>query len=143
MQFFRNAVQRIVDFVRPEPSVILPAGTSLLSIPDLIPPGFKQGLEFVNEDATPMEFVVSMLHTYCGLHETEAVRLMLAVHTKGGGLLAFPSIEAATSAAAAIAEDAAKHGHPMICRVVRMEEAVLEGSRIAPPNNSLERTREG
>ncbi len=125
MQFFRNVAQKFVDFVRPEPSVILPAGTSLLSIPDLIPPGFKQGLEFVNEDATPMGFVVSMLRTHCGLHETEAVRLMLAIHSKGGGLLAFPSIETATRAATAIAEDANKHGHPMICRVVSMEEAVL------------------
>jgi ATP-dependent Clp protease adapter protein ClpS len=125
VQFFRNVVQNIVDFVRPGPSVILPAGASLLSIPDLIPPGFKQGLEFVNEDATPMGFVVSMLRTHCGLRETEAVRLMLAIHSKGAGLLAFPSIKSVTRAATAIAEDATEHGHSMICRDVSMEESVL------------------
>jgi hypothetical protein len=56
------------------PSVILSPETSLLTLPNFVPPGFKCGVEVLNDDATPMEFVVSMLsaHWLCSSAHTSS-----------------------------------------------------------------------
>jgi hypothetical protein len=81
-------------------SVILPLETSLLTFPDFVPPGC--GVEVLNDDSTPMEFVVSMLSAQLGLDRKGTIRAMLAIHTKGGALLATPTRAAAEAAARAI-----------------------------------------
>jgi ATP-dependent Clp protease adapter protein ClpS len=101
------------------PSIILPPETSLLTLPDFVPQGFTCGVEVLNDNATPMEFVVSMLTSHVGLSRQAAVRVMLEIHTKGGALLATPTETAATAVAEAITREAANGSYPLVCRAVR------------------------
>jgi ATP-dependent Clp protease adapter protein ClpS len=101
------------------PSIILPPETSLLTLPDFVPQGFNCGVEVLNDNATPMEFVVSMLTSHLGLGRQEAVRVMLEIHTKGGALLATATETAATVAAEAITREASNRSHPLVCRAVK------------------------
>ena len=48
------------------------------------PPLFKVVL--VNDDYTPMEFVVEVLQVFFSLDQEKATRIMLHVHTKGKGV---------------------------------------------------------
>jgi ATP-dependent Clp protease adapter protein ClpS len=99
-------------------SVILPLETSLVTFPDFVPPGFKCGVEVLNDDSTPMEFVVSMLSAQLGLDRKAAISAMLAIHTKGGALLATPTRAAAEAAARAITTEASNRGYLLVCRAV-------------------------
>jgi len=130
----REAISRIANVFRPEPGVVLPPETSLLSIAELVPSGFRHGIEILNDNTTPMQFVVDALGKHANLGQTDAVRAMLEVHSKGGKLLPTDTFESAKRIAEALVEDASKHKHPLVCRAV---------SRGSPPNNSFERTREG
>jgi ATP-dependent Clp protease adapter protein ClpS len=100
------------------PSVILSPDTSLLTLPDFVPPGFRCGVEVLNDDATPMEFVVTVLSAHLSLDHKEAIRTMLAIHSKGGALLATPTRAAAEAVAGAITTAASNRGYPLVCRPV-------------------------
>lgn len=102
----------------PAPSRVFPPGTSLITVPDLAPPGFAHGIEVLNDDATPMQFVVAVLGAELGLGHEDSVRTMLEIHTRGGALLPTDSMAEAQRIAAAVTAEAAKHGHPLICRPV-------------------------
>jgi ATP-dependent Clp protease adapter protein ClpS len=100
------------------PSVIVSPDTSLLTLPDLVPPGFRCGVEVLNDNVTPMEFVVSMLSAHLSLDRKEAIRTMLAIHSNGGALLATPTRAAAESVAGTITTAASNRGYPLVCRAV-------------------------
>jgi ATP-dependent Clp protease adapter protein ClpS len=102
-------------------SVILSPETSLLSLAEFVPLGFQCGVEVLNDNATPMEFVVSVLSSHLGLNQPEAIRTMLAIHTKGGALLPTPSRAAAAVAAQAITSEASNSGYPLVCRAVHVD----------------------
>jgi ATP-dependent Clp protease adapter protein ClpS len=97
---------------------VLPHNTSLLSIPEFVPPGFAQGIEIYNDSMTPMQFVTDVLTTCAGLSPEESRRTMLAIHTRGSALLPTPSFEGARRIAAQVTAEAAKQGHPLLCRPV-------------------------
>jgi ATP-dependent Clp protease adapter protein ClpS len=126
MSFFRQLLDRVLSGFRPPPGRTLPPGTSLLDHPDLIPPGFVHGLEILNDDSTPMAFVVSMLRSHARLSETEALKLMLMTHRHGGALVPMPSMAAAEAAAAAMAVEARSSGHPFRCRAVQRAAVVSQ-----------------
>jgi ATP-dependent Clp protease adapter protein ClpS len=130
----REAISRLAKAFRPEPGVVLPSETSLISYPEFIPAGFAHGVEVLNDNTTPMQFVVDALGTHANLRETEAIKAMLEIHSKGGKLFPAETPEHAQSIAAALAAAAQERGYPLICRAV---------SRGSPPNISLEWTREG
>ncbi len=48
------------------------------------PPLFR--VVMLNDDYTPMEFVVEVLEKFFGLDRTRATRIMLEVHTRGNGV---------------------------------------------------------
>ncbi len=99
-------------------SPVLPPGTSLLSLPDFVPPGFTQGIEILNDDSTSMEFVVGVLRDHLGLTFEDATRTMLAVHRRGGALIATSSLADAERIAARITAEAVAHHFPLVCRPV-------------------------
>ncbi len=105
----------------PGQSQVFPPETSLLTIPKFVPPGFVSGIEILNDNTTPMEFVVSILRAHLGLTEKDAMRTMLAIHEQGGVLLAMPSLVEARRIAEAVSVEAAKHNHSLICRAVSVE----------------------
>jgi ATP-dependent Clp protease adapter protein ClpS len=97
-------------------SPVLPPGTPLTSIADFVPPGFTQGIEILNDNSTPMEFVVNALSLHAGLTREDSNKTMFAIHTRGGALIPTHSLEDAERIAAQITADAAERGYPLVCR---------------------------
>jgi ATP-dependent Clp protease adapter protein ClpS len=100
----------------PDTSVTFPPETRLLEVGKFKQEGFSSGIEILNDNVTPMEFVVSVLSNHLNIPRQEAVNLMVSVHIGGGLLVPLPP-ERADSVAAAITRDAAAAGHPLVCRV--------------------------
>src|SRR6202000_949190 len=75
----------------------------------------------INDDYTPMEFVVDILQRFFAMERTKATRVMLEVHTKGkGGCGVFPYEIAETKVAQVIAY-ARQHQHPLLAAVEAAE----------------------
>ena len=74
----------------------------------------------INDDFTPMEFVVDVLETIFGMERTRATQVMLEVHTKGKGVCGVFSFEIAETRVAQVMGLAKQHQHPLLCT---MEEA--------------------
>lgn len=74
----------------------------------------------VNDDYTPMEFVVEVLETVFGMERSQATRVMLEVHTKGKGICGIYSYEIAETKVAQVTKIAQQHQHPLLCT---MEES--------------------
>ena len=74
----------------------------------------------LNDDYTPMEFVVQVLEKIFSLDRTTATRIMLEVHTKGKGVCGVYTYEIAETKVAQVTGLAQQHQHPLLCT---MEEA--------------------
>jgi len=74
----------------------------------------------VNDDYTPMEFVVDVLQSIFGMERTRATRVMLEVHTKGKGVCGVFTYEIAETKVAQVMTVARQQQHPLLCT---MEEA--------------------
>jgi len=82
------------------------------------PPLFKVVL--VNDDYTPMEFVVEVLQMFFSLDQEKATRIMLHVHTKGKGVCGVYTREIAETKVAQVNQYSQERKHPLLCE---MEEA--------------------
>ncbi len=71
----------------------------------------------LNDDYTPMEFVVEMLQTYFSKSSEEATKIMLHVHQKGIGICGLYTYEIAESKAHKVLERARKDQHPLQLKV--------------------------
>ncbi len=74
----------------------------------------------INDDYTPMEFVVEVLETVFGMERNKATRVMLEVHTKGKGVCGVYSYEIAETKVAQVTSIAQQQQHPLLCT---MEES--------------------
>ena len=74
----------------------------------------------LNDDYTPMEFVVDVLEHIFGMDRTTATRVMLEVHTRGKGVCGVFTYEIAETKVAQVNDHSRKHQHPLLCT---MEEA--------------------
>ena len=74
----------------------------------------------LNDDYTPMEFVVDVLERIFGLDRIRATRVMLEVHTNGKGICGSFTYEIAETKVAQVTAYARQHQHPLLCT---MEEA--------------------
>jgi ATP-dependent Clp protease adaptor protein ClpS len=85
----------------------------------LRPPPMYQVL-ILNDDYTPMEFVVSVLQRFFGMGREKATQVMLKVHREGRGVCGvFPRDVAATKVEL-VSSYSRQHQHPLQCV---MEEA--------------------
>ena len=75
------------------------------------PPLYK--VIMLNDDYTPMEFVVEMLQTYFAKSAEEATQVMLNIHQKGLGVCGLYTYEIAESKANQVLEKARKKQHPL------------------------------
>ncbi len=82
------------------------------------PPLYKVIL--LNDDYTPMEFVVQVLETFFGMGREKATQIMLHVHTRGKGVCGVFTREVAETKVAQVNEYSRRHQHPLLCT---MEEA--------------------
>lgn len=69
----------------------------------------------VNDDFTPMEFVVEILRIFFNLDEESATRVMLNVHTKGKGVCGVFSKDIAETKVVMVNEFARENEHPLLC----------------------------
>jgi ATP-dependent Clp protease adaptor protein ClpS len=74
----------------------------------------------INDDYTPMEFVVDVLQAFFNLDRSAATRIMLEVHMKGKGVCGVFSYEIAETKVAQVSSYAQQNQHPLLCT---MEEA--------------------
>ncbi len=74
----------------------------------------------LNDDYTPMEFVVEILESIFGMERTRATQVMLEVHTKGKGVCGVYNFEIAETKVAQVMGVAKQHQHPLLCT---MEES--------------------
>ncbi len=82
------------------------------------PPLYKVVL--LNDDYTPMEFVVEILQTFFRMDRIQATQIMLHVHTRGKGVCGVFTFEIAETKAAQVNDYSRKHQHPLLCT---LEEA--------------------
>jgi ATP-dependent Clp protease adaptor protein ClpS len=69
----------------------------------------------LNDDYTPMEFVVHILETIFGKSREEAVDVMLHVHRHGVGICGVYTFEVAETKVAQVIEFSRRHQHPLQC----------------------------
>ena len=69
----------------------------------------------LNDDYTPMEFVVHVLERFFNKGREEATRIMLHVHQKGVGICGVYTYEIAETKVAQVIEFARRHQHPLQC----------------------------
>lgn len=69
----------------------------------------------LNDDYTPMEFVVLVLEKYFSKGREEATRIMLHVHHKGVGVCGVYTYEVAETKVTQVMDFSRQHGHPLQC----------------------------
>ena len=69
----------------------------------------------LNDDYTPMEFVVHVLERFFGKPHEEAIQIMLHVHRKGVGICGVFTYEVAETKVTQVVEYARRHQHPLQC----------------------------
>jgi ATP-dependent Clp protease adaptor protein ClpS len=69
----------------------------------------------LNDDYTPMEFVVRLLEKLFGMDREKATRIMLTVHSQGKGICGIYTYEIAETKVAQVNEYAQRHQHPLLC----------------------------
>jgi ATP-dependent Clp protease adaptor protein ClpS len=77
------------------------------------PPLYKVLL--LNDDYTPMEFVVHVLERFFGLTHAQAFEIMLTVHKKGLAVVGVFSFEVAETKVAQVMDFTRRHQHPLQC----------------------------
>lgn len=82
------------------------------------PPLYK--VVMLNDDFTPMEFVVQVLQTFFRMTRDKAVQVMLQVHTQGRAVAGIFTRDIAETKMRQVNDHARKHQHPLLCQ---MEDA--------------------
>jgi len=71
----------------------------------------------LNDDYTPMDFVVEVLLSFFGMNEEKATQIMLAVHTQGQAVCGVFTRDIAETKAALVNQYSAESGHPLLCEI--------------------------
>ena len=82
------------------------------------PPLFKVIL--INDDYTPMEFVVHVLEVFFSLDRETATRIMLEVHTRGKGICGIYTHEIAETKVSQVNCYSRENQHPLLCTMEKV-----------------------
>lgn len=77
------------------------------------PPMYKVLL--LNDDYTPMEFVVHILEDFFAMDRPKATRIMLTVHTQGKAVCGVFTREVAETKVSQVNDYSRQHQHPLMC----------------------------
>src|SRR4026209_2872479 len=69
----------------------------------------------LNDDYTPMEFVMHVLERFFSKGREDATRIMLHVHQKGVGICGVYTYEIAETKVAQVMDFSRQHQHPLQC----------------------------
>ena len=83
------------------------------------PPLYK--VLILNDDYTPMEFVVEVLEVFFRMNREQATHVMLTVHTQGKGVCGIFTRDIAETKAAQVNQYAREQEHPLLCEIEAME----------------------
>jgi ATP-dependent Clp protease adaptor protein ClpS len=84
------------------------------------PPLYKVVL--LNDDYTPMEFVVEVLEVFFKMNREQATQVMLTVHTQGKGVCGIYTKDIAETKSAQVNQFARDHQHPLLCEIEASED---------------------
>jgi ATP-dependent Clp protease adaptor protein ClpS len=79
------------------------------------PPMYR--VVMINDDYTPMEFVVEVLQMFFGMGREQATRIMLAVHTQGRAVCGVYTRDIAETKAMQVNRYARENQHPLLCEI--------------------------
>lgn len=88
------------------------------SKPELKPPS-RYKVVMMNDDYTPMDFVVEVLETFFSLNREAATQIMLKVHTEGRAVCGVFTKDIAETKAAQVNDYARECQHPLMCQIER------------------------
>lgn len=96
-------------------------GTALQEAPPELkkPPRYK--VIMLNDDYTPMEFVVHALEVFFGMSRERATQVMLTVHTQGRAVCGIYTRDIAETKAAQVNQCAKDNEHPLLCEIEAVE----------------------
>ncbi len=77
------------------------------------PPMYKVVL--MNDDYTPMDFVISILEGFFGMNRERAIKVMLNVHNNGKGICGIFGRDIAETKVAQVNDYSRTHDHPLMC----------------------------
>lgn len=83
------------------------------------PPRYKVLL--LNDDYTPMEFVVLVLERFFGMTHAQSFEIMLTVHKKGLAVVGVFTHEIAETKVGQVMDFANRHQHPLQCTMEKEE----------------------
>lgn len=81
--------------------------------PEVAPPFYQVML--LNDDYSPMDFVVDVLQQFFNMDLDKATQVMLHVHTRGRGVCGVFTREVAETKVAQVNEYARMNQHPLLC----------------------------
>jgi len=76
----------------------------------------------LNDDYTPMEFVVLVLQMFFNMDREKATRTMLTVHTAGKAVCGVFTKDIAETKAAQVNQFARENEHPLLCEIEASED---------------------
>jgi ATP-dependent Clp protease adaptor protein ClpS len=82
--------------------------------PEVVRPPLYQ-VVLLNDDYTPMDFVVEVLQVFFSLNRERATQVMLHVHTRGKGVCGVFTREVAETKVAQVNAFSKHHQHPLLC----------------------------
>lgn len=88
-------------------------------------PALKRPARFrvilLNDDYTPMDFVVDVLMKFFGMNEEKATQVMLLVHTQGKAVCGVYTRDIAETKAAQVNQYSTECEHPLLCEIERAD----------------------
>lgn len=93
------------------------AGTALLEARPKLKKPPLYNVMLLNDDYTPMEFVVEVLRIYFRHGRPKATQIMLEVHTKGKAVCGTYTRDIAETKTAQVNDYSREHQHPLLCVV--------------------------
>jgi ATP-dependent Clp protease adaptor protein ClpS len=82
--------------------------------PELKPPPMYRVI-LLNDDYTPMDFVIEILRTFFSMSNDRATQVMLHVHTRGKGVCGVFTFEIAETKVVQVNEYSRQSEHPLKC----------------------------
>ena len=88
--------------------------------PKLKRPAMYQVL-LLNDDFTPMDFVIEVLSQFFSMNSEKATQIMLQVHTEGKGTCGIYTVDVAETKVRLVNEFSKVHQHPLLCILERAD----------------------
>ncbi|OUS26022.1 ATP-dependent Clp protease adapter ClpS [Gammaproteobacteria bacterium 45_16_T64] len=86
---------------------------------DVAPPPMYR-IMMLDDDYTPMEFVVQVLETFFSMSREAATQIMLTVHTQGKAGCGEFTKDVAETKASQVAQCARENQHPLMCEIEKV-----------------------